>query len=201
MATSYRTDRAFTEYVHRHVALPQVYRPLGWSSFRLSKRETEQLDREHGIDRIFYTGEGYLVSVQERFRAGEYAARYNDVTLRYRRDHNRHAERRWSEFFKIQADYLLYGIVAGEKKNLASVRSFQKVALLKVPKLFEKLTNGEINIREERSGRSYLNQGKMIVPVNHNRDGSSSFVAFDVALISRTWPGEIVVWQRGFVPS
>ncbi len=199
MATSYQADRAFTEYVHQHLALPQVYQRLGWSPFRLTPSETEQLDRDHGIDRIFYTAEGHLVSVQERFRAGTYATKFNDITLRYRRDHNRHATRQRSEFFKIRADYLLYGMVDGVKEGVPSVRTFQKVVLLNIPKLLDKLVLGEMAIREEQSGKSYWEDDKMIVPVNHNRDRSSSFVVFDVPIIHQHWPGEIIVRQHGFV--
>ena len=199
MATTYREDRAFTEYVHRCLALPLIYRELGWSPFRLTPSETRQLDRDHGIDRIFYTAEGNLVSVQERFRAGTYAAKYNDVTLRYRRDYNQHAERRWSELFKIRADYLLYGIVDGRKADVPSISTFKKVVLLYIPGLLAKLKQGEIIIREEQVGKSYWRDGKMIIPVNHNRDKSSSFVVFDVPLIHRAWPEEIIVRQRGFI--
>ena len=198
MATSYRTDRSFTEYVHQRIALPQVYRPLGWSPFRLTAHEMEQLDRNHGIDRIFYTSEGYLVSVQERFRAGKYAVQYNDVTLRYRRDNSRRLQQRQSECFKIEADYLLYGIVDGSKKDISANRTFQKVVLLSIPNLLAKIAGGKIVVRENETGKSYWEGDRMIVPVNHNKDGSSSFVALDVPQIYRAWSSEIVVWQRGY---
>ncbi len=196
MATSYQTDRRFTDRVHQQVALPQVYQPMGWSPFRLTAQEMYLLDRDHGIDRIFYTSEGYLMSVQERFRAGHYADKYHDVTLRYRRPHNTHQSRHNSEFFKIKADYLLYGVVSGDKEDdRPSV--FRRAVLLHLPSLMHRITQGDIVIAPNRTGKSYRADGKMVVPVNHNKDKSSSFVAFGVAQLSKMWGSEIIVWQKG----
>lgn len=196
MATSYQTDRRFTERIHRYVALPLVYQPMGWSPFRLTSQEMYLLDRDQGIDRIFYTSEGYLVSVQERFRAGKYAQKYRDVTLRYQRVHNAHPSRHHSEFFKIKADYLLYGVIDGSKED-ASIVAFQRVALLHLPGLMRRIAQGDIVIDESRTGKSCWEGDRMIVPVNHNTDSSSSFVALSVAQLQEKWGQEIVVRQTG----
>ncbi|WKN41039.1 hypothetical protein [Tunicatimonas pelagia] len=197
--TSYRQDRVFTEFVHQRVALPQVYRPLGWEPFRLGQSEQERLDIQHGIDRVFSQPDGKLVTVQERFRTGYYA-NYQDVTFRYRRDQHQDKARRYSEFYKIQADYLLYGILDCKEKDIRQLRqaTFQKVVLLQLPLLWEKLDRGEAVIDETQTGHCRWEKGKLIIPVNHNRDGSSSFIAWDIPLIAKHW-SHIIVWQRGFV--
>ena len=200
-STSYRIDRAFTDFIHRQVALPQVYHPLGWEPFRLSRQEKEELDNRRGIDRVFSQPDGNLVTVQERFRTSRYA-NYQDVTFRYRRDQHTTAERRYSEFYKIQADYLLYGILDSDSKDpkqLANV-AFQKVALIHLPPLWKKLESGEATIDESVSGRCQWKEGALIIPVNHNRDGSSSFIAWDIPLIAHHWPHQIIHFQWGFEP-
>ncbi|MEQ9441224.1 MAG: hypothetical protein RIG62_19430 [Cyclobacteriaceae bacterium] len=198
-SANYQQDRAFTDYVHQHIALPQVYQPLGWEPFHLSKQEKAQLDIHHGIDRVFHTPEGTLVTVQERFRTAAYAT-YQDVTFRYRRDQHADVQRRYSEFYKIQADYLLYGITDSHSKNTATrLSGFVKVVLLQLAPLWKKLQTKEAVIDETKTGRCYWLNQQLVVPVNHNRDGSSSFIAWDVPLIARHWPHEIIVHQRGFI--
>ncbi|MEM9830176.1 MAG: hypothetical protein AAF944_06040 [Bacteroidota bacterium] len=196
--TSYRQDRIFTDFVHRHIALPYIYRPLGWEPVRLGYSEKEELDMQHGIDRVFSQPDGKLVTVQERFRTARYV-NYQDVTFRYRRDQHTNSVQRHSEFYKIQADYLLYGILNKETKvpgQLEDAR-FQKVVLMQLAPLWKKLDSGEAIIDETTTGRSRWENGKLIVPVNHNRDGSSSFIAWDIPTIIQQWPS-IVFWQRGF---
>ncbi|MEM6842531.1 MAG: hypothetical protein AAF632_09925 [Bacteroidota bacterium] len=196
--TSYRQDRVFTDFVHHQIALPQVYQPLGWEPVRLGHSEKEELDMQHGIDRVFSQPDGKLVTVQERFRTAKYA-NYQDVTFRYRRDQHQNKSRRYSEFYKIQADYLLYGILNKDTKVAEQLQDawFQKVVLVQLFPLWKKLDNGEAIIDETTTGRSRWEHGKLIVPVNHNRDGSSSFIAWDIPTIIQQWPN-IVFWQRGF---
>jgi hypothetical protein len=198
-STSYRLDRTFTDFIHQQVALPQVYRPLGWEPFRLSNPEKEELDIRHGIDRVFNHSDGTLVTVQERFRTARYA-NYQDVTFRYRRDQHTSAERRYSEFYKIQADYLLYGILDSNSKdpNQLANATFQKVALIHLPPLWRKLETGAAIIDETASGRCRWDGEKLVIPVNHNRDGSSSFIAWDIPLIAQHWSRQIIHYQRGF---
>ncbi|MEM9673275.1 MAG: hypothetical protein ACFB15_08945 [Cyclobacteriaceae bacterium] len=197
--TSYRLDRTFTDFIHQQVALPQVYRPLGWEPFRLSNSEKEELDIHHGIDRVFSQANGTLVTVQERFRIARYA-NYQDVTFRYRRDQHATTERRYSEFYKIQADYLLYGIINKDSKDPDQIAgaAFQKVALIHLPPLWKKLESGEAIIDETASGRCRWEEERLVIPVNHNRDGSSSFIAWDIPLIAQHWPRQIICYQRGF---
>ena len=196
--TTYRQDRAFTDYIHQYVALPQVYSLLGWEPFRLNKPEQEELDIRHGIDRVFSLPDGRLVTVQERFRTAQYAS-YQDVTFRYRRDQHQDESRRYSEFYKIQADYLLYGILNCSSKDTQKIAeaNFQKVVLLRLAPLWQKLEEGKAIIDESRQGRSHWQDGRLIIPVNHNRDGSSSFIAWDIPTVIQRWP-EIITLQRGF---
>lgn len=198
-STTYQQDRAFTEFVHKHLALPQVYSSLEWSPFHLRAQEKQRLDIHHGIDRVFYTAEGLLVTVQERFRTAAYI-KYQDVTFRYRREQHHNAARRYSEFYKIQADYLLYGMVNSYSKNSDQLSGFCKVALLRLSPLWEKLRTGEAIIDETKTGRCHWHDGRMVIPVNHNRDHSSSFIAWDIPLIAQHWPQDILVYQRGFIP-
>ena len=148
--TSYHQDRTFTDFVHRQIALPDVYQSLGWEPVRLSHSEKEELDIQHGIDRVFSQPDGRLVTIQERFRIARYA-KYQDVTFRYRRDRHQHSARRYSEFYKIKADYLLYGILDKDTKVLEQLEgaTFQKIALLQLDLLWQKLDSGEAIIDED----------------------------------------------------
>ena len=59
--------------------------------------------------------------------------------------------RRYSDFYKIKSDYLLYGILDKDTKVLEQLEgaTFQKIALLQLDLLWQKLDSGEAIIDED----------------------------------------------------
>src|SRR5699024_11269269 len=113
----YYNDRNFTNKVHETVAKEEIYKHLGWEEKKIDKDKLEYVDINHGIDYIFESNDEYNITVQERFREKKYQI-YDDCTLRYRRDHNKDESRHESEFYKIKADYLVYGILNQSKEEM-----------------------------------------------------------------------------------
>ncbi|TAF33051.1 MAG: hypothetical protein EAZ57_07325 [Cytophagales bacterium] len=195
----YKTDRHFTDFVHLQVALPQIYQPLGWQPHQVSPHELEHYDRNHGIDYFFETPEGSVVSVQERFREQKYQ-HYNDFTLRYRRDFNRDVKQHPSEFFKIRANYMVYGIVNKPKINILQERnvSFLKYAVLDLAVFFGLFLEGRIKAKRGLD-KSFVADGILVAPIKDNHDKSSSFLAFDVALLAQLFQdSRLIIKQQGF---
>jgi len=112
--SKYSKDRSFTDYVHKALAIPKIYEPIGWKVKNIDSNKLENLDIKKGIDYILTNSKNNTISIQERFRDAYYK-RYTDVTLRFRREFNSDPERIKSEFYKIKADYLVYGITNGKK--------------------------------------------------------------------------------------
>ncbi len=197
-STSYSFDRPFTNFVHKNIAVPQIYKALGWEEVNLPAEEKERIDIHDSIDYTMRDKSGNIKTVQERFRDNYYSTKYNDVTFRYRRDNNPHADRQQSEFFKIKAEFFLYGITNGSKFNFEKeVSGFSKHCLFLVKPLLQKIESGNIIIKESIH-KSYTQGGKLFIPHNFNKDGSSSFIAFDIPSLNRLWPGEIIILQKGF---
>ncbi len=200
--TKYVDDRSFTNFVHQNLAVPILYNKLGWKEVSLSAEEMEKIDIQNGIDYLFHDASNKIIKVQERFRDSFYA-KYNDCTLRYRRDQNSHVNRRKSEFYKVEADFLVYGITNGakfiEKRN--SVTGFIKYTFVDLRVLMKQIDNDNI-ILKRGINRSYINDNKLIAPIKENKDSSSSFVAFDVYQLHQLFGVEkIIRYQKGFIPT
>ncbi len=193
---SYQADRAFSEYIHQHLALP-LYAKVGWRVVSLDEADAQDFDMGKGIDRVVWDGRR-MCTLQERFRERKYAA-YSDFTIRYRRDRSPYAGRRLSEFFKLRADYFAYGIANGSKRRPESCTAFLKFALIDLKALYRHIEAGQIRIVEDGSRTCRMDEGVLICPVQYNRDGSSSFVPFDVPLLWHRWGRAVVVMQEGFL--
>ena len=195
----YNDDRNFTDFVHQNIAIPQIYKKLGWTEYHLDKTESQKIDIEKGIDYLFYNRENKTIKVQERFREESYK-KYNDCTLRYKREHNSHADRLLSEYFKLQADVLVYGITNGTKprENRHTVTSFIKCVLIDLNVLYKQISLEKI-IFDTTIYRSKIVGGRMIAPINKNSDDSSSFVAFDIKQLHKLFGNEnIIICQKGY---
>lgn len=196
----YGRDREFTNQVHDKIALEEIYAPLGWTEFPIDKKELEKIDMEKAIDYVMVDKNGNKINVQERFREYHYHF-YKDATLRYRRDFNADAERHESEFYKITADYLVYGIINASKNqilNNTKKGSFVKYAIINIEVLMKKIKEGRI-ILDESIGKPVVEGNKMRAAVNMNNDHSSSFVAFDVKGLNDLFGREgIILAQKGF---
>lgn len=199
----YYNDRNFTNKVHETVAKEEIYKHLGWEEKKVDKDKLEYVDINHGIDYIFESNDEYNITVQERFKEKKYQI-YDDCTLRYRRDHNKDESRHESEFYKIKADYLVYGILNQSKEEMINdknkgMSSFIKYVIVDLGVLKRKIKEGRIKI-VKGGHRSYItNDGNMIIPEKDNYDNSSSFVALDVKQLQELFGHEdIIIKQVGY---
>jgi hypothetical protein len=196
--TNYREDRSFSDDIHWRLAMPQVYEPLGWSSVLMNKKTALYQDLNEGIDYVFRDDKGKIITVQERFREAKYHD-YADFTVRYRRDQSQYTTHQQSEFYKIQADVFLYGITNGYKPPHTAPSGFLKWAMIDLAFIKTKIEAQQIIIRDAAAKACFIENNAMICPIQHNRDGSSSFFPIDIGLLYELWHKEPFVVQIGFL--
>jgi hypothetical protein len=194
----YIDDRSFTNYIHENVAIPKIYNLINWQKVNLEQAYAEEIDMQQGIDYVFRDINGVLKTVQERFRESKYQ-QYSDFTIRYRRDRNIHSSRRESEYYKMKADYFTYGITNCLKSNHKQCTDFIKYAIIDLRKVYEKIDNGLIIIRNNQKNTCEIVDNKIICPVKYNHDGSSSFFPIEIAYLVQIWGNEIILAQKGFL--
>ncbi|WP_179338510.1 hypothetical protein [Winogradskyella ludwigii] len=196
--SSYKNDRAFTDYVHKNIALPNIYAPIQWQEVKLKKEYAKHIDMMDGIDYVFRT-ENAIKSVQERFREEKYKV-FTDFTIRYRRDENKHEERHESEYFKMKAHYFTYGILDSSKKEINNASKFLKYAIIDLKKVYDKLDSGYIFISDNGKNKCQIVDGNRIeCPVKYNTDGSSSFFPIDITYLVKLWGDDMLIAQKGFL--
>lgn len=194
---SYSFDRAFTDLVHRNIALPNIYAPLNWQPYLLDATKAKEIDMFKGIDYVF-THEGTYKTVQERFREQKYQ-QYSDFTIRYRRDDNPIADRHASEYYKMKAHYFVYGIINSSKEQVAHCTDFIKYAVIDLQKVYEQIDNGNIVIANNGKHFCQIQDDKMVCPIEYNTDGSSSFFPIDIHLLVKLWGDDMLLAQKGFL--
>ena len=196
--SAYSRDRKFTDYIHKNIAIPQIYTPLNWQQVPLDEIVAEHIDIVNGLDYLF-RHKGVIKTVQERFRERKYQ-RYADFTIRLRRDSNKHADRKKSEYYKMKASYFTYGITNCFKEDFSKCTDFIKYVIIDLERVYAKIDKNEIIIRDNGRSTCRLLNGKVIeCPVKYNRDGSSSFFPIDIALLVELWGKDMIVAQKGFV--
>lgn len=195
---NYKNDRAFTDFVHKQLALPLIYKSLEWTEVKLRKDYAEHIDMLNGIDYIFKK-EDKLMTVQERFRDEKYK-KFTDFTIRYRRDENKIEARHESEYYKMKAHYFTYGILNSSKKDVNESTQFLKFAIIDLKKVYEKLDSKAIFISDNNKNRCEIVDGNRIeCPVKYNEDGSSSFFPIDISYLVKLWGKDMLVAQQGFI--
>lgn len=196
----YNKDRNFTDYVHDFLAIPKIYNNIGWKIKNIDPDELERIDINEGIDYVLYDEKSNVIFVQERFR-DEYYKNYNDATLRFRRDFNPNPDRVKSEFYKIKADYLVYGITNGKKfiDKRHTLTDFIKWVVLDLKFLKNKYESNEIEIVKSQKKMCWIDKNVLKCPENFNPDGSSSFIPFDIKLINKLWGTKPIIAQKGFL--
>lgn len=197
----YKEDREFTNYIHDILAIPLIYNPLNWKVQKMnSKRLAENADIFAAIDAFLINiTKERIITVQERFRECKYV-NYNDFTIRYKRDFNSLDERKLSEFFKLEADYFVYGIINAYKYNKERATKFLKYAVIDIKILKSLFENNQIIIDESIKGLFCVEKNnKIYVPVNYNRDRSSSFIPIDIRLLKKLFKNSgVIVVSEGF---
>jgi len=196
---TYQSDRSFTNYIHQNLALPKIYEVLDWQKVELKKDILKEIDIEKGIDYVFEK-EGKYKTVQERFREKKYS-KFSDFTIRYRREGNKHLSRKQSEFYKIKADFFVYGIVNGDKSNFNSCQDFLKFAVINLDFIYQKIHSKEILIQDNQEHFCKVIDNQMICPIKYNKDKSSSFFPIDIQLLAKLWKNQGILLQKGFIES
>lgn len=196
---NYSSDRSFTDYVHNHLAIPIIYRKLNWDISEIDAKVLETIDINEGIDYVLNNSSGETVLVQERFRDSFYS-KYNDATLRFRRDQNQNPERIKSEFYKIKADYLVYGITNGSKfpEKRHTLTDFIKWVVLDLNFIRIQFELGKIKIVTSSKINCWIEDDVLHCPENFNPDGSSSFIPFDVLLLVNLFGYRPIIEQQGY---
>lgn len=195
--SDYSSNRSFTDYVHNTHALSEVYKFLQWQPCNIDPVIAVELDNKHGIDYLFYCPRRGLVSVQERFRDGS-ADWSSDVTIRYTRPHSTRPNEKKSEFFKMKADVMLYGVIDGNKNDFSSIKKLKKYVMLDLKKLYEKFDSGEIVISKIKTSSCRVYKDKLIVPEIKSPDGLSTFLAIDVVMLVDLFGPDMFVDQKGY---
>lgn len=197
----YESDRSFTDYVHKYLAIPKIYDPLGWRIKPVDTDILKRIDLNSGIDYVLQDRQGNTLYIQERFREKKYAG-YNDATLRFRRENNPLPERVKSEFYKIRANYLVYGISNGQKsqEQRQTLTDFIKWVILDIKFIQNKYKEGKIRIIPNSKRKTCWDKnGILHCPENFNPDNSSSFLPFDIKLIEKLWGRRPIIAQKGFL--
>ncbi len=195
--TTYQSDQSFSDDIHWRLAMTQIYEPLGWSAVRMKPEQARLLDISEGIDYVFLNETGQITTVQERFREAKYQT-YNDFTIRYRRDQSPNESRHESEFYKIKADYFVYGIADGNK-TISPAKDFIKFAVIDLKFIQTKIDTGHIQIRGDlRQKTCRIENNRLLCPINQNFDGSSNFFPIDIQLLAQLWGNEPILFQKGF---
>ncbi len=196
--SKYQKDRAFSDFIHKHLAVPLIYKPLQWTEVKLRKDYAKYIDMMDGIDYVFRNGD-HIMSVQERFREAQYKD-FSDFTIRYRRDKNKVKERYESEYYKMKAHYFTYGIIDSSKLERKKAKDFIKYAVIDLKKVYEKLDSKAIFISDNGKDKCEIVDGNRIeCPVKYNSDGSSSFFPIDISFLVQLWGNDMIIVQKGFL--
>ena len=196
----YTSDRSFTDYVHTNLAIPFIYKELKWHPQEMNSKLMTNADMMNAVD-CFLIDEvnSKIITVQERFREYKYHT-YTDFTIRFEREFNKHEERKLSEFFKLDADYFVYGIINQSKFNKEKATHFVKYAVIDLRILRNLFDEGKIVVdRDLNSLRCQIINGVMHCPVNQNHDKSSSFIPVDIRQLKALYDKEnVVIKEEGF---
>lgn len=195
--SNYQSDRVFSDFVHKNIAISAIYNPINWKKIPLDVARTLKLDMSYGIDYVFEI-EGEFKTVQERFRERKYS-RYNDFTIRYRRDHHPDETRHQSEFYKMKAGFFTYGILDCDKTTVHAQANFLKYALIDLKMVYKKIEEQKILIQDNKKHVCERIDGKLVCPIKYNADHSSSFFPVDIQLLQQLWGNEIIIAQKGFL--
>lgn len=193
-------DWDFTNKIHDKLAVP-IYTNTGFSVEKATLKE----DQEQGID-YFLSKNGKTLSVQERFRTlNQYTKNSNEFTIRYTRPNSLSEKQKKSELFKIEADFLFYGIVNGATAD--ETTDFKRRVLVAIPNLLSLLDSEDILINENENNKLHhpyinkkLNKPVAIVKPNYeDKKGNSSLLIFDVDHLVKFFGKKIIRDQKGYI--
>jgi hypothetical protein len=194
----YQSDREFSNFVHDNIAKREIYPDLKWVIQDINTTILDNVDIHNAVDYFaINTNNNIIITIQERFRESKYS-NYNDFTLRYKREFNKDHNRLLSEFFKLNVDYFVYGIINDLKTNVTKDSKFIKYAVIDVKKLLQHIDEGKILINEATNDKiCKIEDNIMICPVIQNYDKSSSFVPFDIKILIKLY-SDVIFKSVGF---
>ncbi|MDD5921605.1 MAG: hypothetical protein PUC44_00250 [Eubacteriales bacterium] len=195
----YPDRRKFSDAVHSNIA-PKVYQYLGWELDNVRDEDYRRnADLTDGIDYYILVG-GHHRTVQERFRRQSYA-RYNDITFRYTYPDNTE-DRKNSEWFKITADYMIYGIADTDTKDAEQItrnNRFVKLAVIDLRRFSLLVDEGKIAVGNSR--QSEFRNGILIGGLQRNKkyagDNPSTFAVFDVRDLFKV-NSDLIILEKGY---
>lgn len=197
----YNIDRGFSDKVHNNLAVKIIYPLMAWTVHGLNERLLLNIDQNNAVDYVAIDQREVvprIVTIQERFRENKFRS-YSDFTIRYMRPENIHEERRESEFFKLDADYFIYGIINTSKKDVDNATDFIKFAVLNLNVLRQLIDEGTVVIDPNLdNSRCERRDNVMHCPINENSDHSSNFVPLDINILYEIEP-RVIEYQRGFI--
>lgn len=191
----YGDRRGFSDKVHKLMAI-NVYKTLKW---RLDNSRNidymNDADIKDGIDYYILNEEGMHRTVQERFRRESSAKNYDDITIRYNYVENDLS----SEWFKITADYFMYGVIKGEHPSASS--KFKKLVVVDFQYFKHLLEKRYIKV-DKKARKSYIDEnGVLHSGFRHNKsiknDKVTTFVTFRVRDLYELSP-ELIVIEKGY---
>jgi len=197
---NYSKDKEFSDFVHQNLAVKIIYDKFNWVPQNINRRVVENVDIFNGVDRFFVDVErNKIITVQERFREEKYQY-YSDFTIRYKRDFNKFEERKLSEFFKLEADFFVYGVINTSKINMRYSSNFIKYAVIDINVLKKLFNESSIIIDENLQGvYCKIKNEKLVCPIIFNRDKSSSFIPIDIVLLKKIFRDEkVLIESKGY---
>ena len=197
--SNYSSDKLFTDFVHEKLAKTQIYSKINWLIQDLDSVVAKNVDMNNSIDYFAIDqNNNKIITIQERFREKKYSS-YNDFTIRYKREYNKNSDRIFSEYFKLNVDYFVYGIINQDKLTVNENGQFLKFAIIDIKALNECIAKGLIVIDEKLTTKfCKIDNKKLICPVVANFDCSSSFVPLDIRLLIQLFSNKVVICQKGF---
>jgi hypothetical protein len=193
-------DFIFTKKVHDKLAKKIIYEKLNWQIQELNINIAKSLDVNNAVDRFAYDKNSKkIITIQERFREKKYF-NYSDFTIRYKREKNNNTDRINSEFFKLDCDYFVYGIIDESKENVDNSKKFLKFVVIDVFELKNLFKINRIVINDKSNSKKCIFVNNVLTcPVIYNKDDSSSFVPIDVfELINNFFDSKVILKQEGF---
>lgn len=191
---NYESNRTFTNYIHKNLAIPTIYTRLGWEEVKTNAEVLDYIDRMCGIDYFFRDDTKKIISVQERFRTNYYA-KYNDFTIRYHSGDDATNIHYKSEYYKIRADYMIYGVVNSDKLDyVRNCTAFLKIVLVDLRQLYLQIDSGAIQIGTAKRNADPL----MKCDVRFNTEDKKSFVAFNIPQLIAHFGNTIIKKRLGY---
>jgi len=205
----YADRRKFTDEAHR-LWMPSIYNLFNWQQIDIAKNDYTAFinDVKHGQDYYVKTPQGSVLSIQERNRTGEKALDYNDITIRYSYPEY-DLRNQPSEWFKIDADILIYTVVGKQPQSLSDLsqyKSYDKIVVIDMRKFEKYVKSKHIQINENLPTATSMFSTKstakiLLSPLRHNKshadDSPSDFIVFDVNHLYQLDPS-LIGYDKGF---